>query len=100
MGVALERMAESQPELILLDLMMPEMDGFGSSRRCASLAVHPRRGGHGEGPHTEDRQRLNGYVEQTSRRGRIAARSCCMRFTTWWRPASSQDVQAQRRLRD
>ena len=27
--VALERMAESQPELILLDLMMPEMDGFG-----------------------------------------------------------------------
>ena len=26
--VALERMAERQPELILLDLMMPEMDGF------------------------------------------------------------------------
>ena len=26
--VALERMAENRPELILLDLMMPEMDGF------------------------------------------------------------------------
>ena len=26
--VALERLAENQPELILLDLMMPEMDGF------------------------------------------------------------------------
>jgi len=26
--VALERLAESQPMLILLDLMMPEMDGF------------------------------------------------------------------------
>ena len=26
--VALERLAETQPELILLDLMMPEMDGF------------------------------------------------------------------------
>ncbi len=27
--VALERMAEARPELILLDLMMPELDGFG-----------------------------------------------------------------------
>ena len=26
--VALERMAERRPDLILLDLMMPEMDGF------------------------------------------------------------------------
>ena len=26
--VALERMTERQPEFILLDLMMPEMDGF------------------------------------------------------------------------
>ena len=25
---ALERVAENRPELILLDLMMPEMDGF------------------------------------------------------------------------
>jgi len=70
--VALERMAESQPELILLDLMMPEMDGFAFLEALrqqdawrsipvvvvTALDLTP-----------EDRQRLNGYVEQILQKG-------------------------------
>ena len=46
--VALERMTERQPELILLDLMMPEMDGFQfldeirQARRMALDSGHRR----------------------------------------------------------
>jgi CheY-like chemotaxis protein/anti-sigma regulatory factor (Ser/Thr protein kinase) len=64
--VALERMAQELPDLILLDLMMPEMDGFEFAslihlrdewRRIPMVVVtaHDLT--------TEDRLRLNGYVE-------------------------------------
>lgn len=42
---ALERIAESHPELVLLDIQMPLLDGFGVVRRirqdprCASMRV-------------------------------------------------------------
>jgi CheY-like chemotaxis protein len=64
--VALERMEQELPDLILLDLMMPEMDGFEFAnlvhlrdewRRIPMVVVtaHDLT--------TEDRLRLNGYVE-------------------------------------
>jgi len=70
--VALERMAESQPELILLDLMMPEMDGFAflevlrqqDAWRSIPVVVVTAKD-----LTPEDRQRLNGYVEQILQKG-------------------------------
>ena len=65
--VALERMADSQPALILLDLMMPEMDGF---QFVAELRKHedwrsiPVVVITAKDLTSEDRQRLNGYVEK------------------------------------
>jgi len=61
----LDRLAEQRPDLILLDLMMPEMDGF------EFLAVLRRDPDHGKIPviivtaadlTEEDRARLNGGV--------------------------------------
>jgi signal transduction histidine kinase/CheY-like chemotaxis protein len=70
--VALEHMAESLPDLILLDLMMPEMDGF-------QFLDHVRaREGWRSIPiiivtakdlTEDDRQRLNGYVEGILEKG-------------------------------
>jgi CheY-like chemotaxis protein/anti-sigma regulatory factor (Ser/Thr protein kinase) len=70
--VALERMAEEAPDLILLDLMMPEMDGF-------QFLDHVRaREGWRSIPiiivtakdlTEDDRQRLNGYVEGILEKG-------------------------------
>ncbi len=70
--VALDRMAENQPGLILLDLMMPEMDG---------LEFIEEMRGHQEWSDVpvvvvtakkltpEDRQRLNGFVEKVVQKG-------------------------------
>ena len=70
--VALQRVAENQPELIILDLMMPEMDGF---QFIEALRKHE------EWRHIpivvvtvkdltqEDRLRLNGYVEAILQKG-------------------------------
>jgi CheY-like chemotaxis protein len=70
--VALERMARNAPELILLDLMMPEMDGF---QFIAELRQRPDW-------HSipvivvtamdltlEERLKLNGRVEQILQKG-------------------------------
>ena len=69
--VGLESMARERPRLILLDLMMPEMDGFEFAQR---VRAHP------EWRHipivvltamdltSADRQRLNGYVEAIIRK--------------------------------
>ncbi len=63
--VALERLAEGQPGLILLDLMMPEMDGFQfvdhvrhhEAWRAVPIVVVTAKD-----LTAEDRLRLNGYV--------------------------------------
>ncbi|MGD9002237.1 MAG: response regulator, partial [Anaerolineae bacterium] len=69
---ALDRVAEERPALILLDLMMPEMDGF------AFMDELRRREGWGTIPvvvvtakdlTTEDRLRLNGYVHRILQKG-------------------------------
>jgi two-component system response regulator (stage 0 sporulation protein A) len=40
--VALERLAEQEPALVLLDLMMPEMDGWGVLQELIKLPVDER----------------------------------------------------------
>jgi CheY-like chemotaxis protein len=70
--VALERLAESQPELILLDLMMPEMDGFAfleALRQQDAWRSIPVVVVTAKDLTPEDRQRLNGYVEQILQKG-------------------------------
>jgi PAS domain S-box-containing protein len=69
---ALERIAASRPDLILLDLMMPEMDGF-------ELVEHLRREGRSPAIPIvvvtakeiteEDRRRLNHSVDRILRKG-------------------------------
>jgi signal transduction histidine kinase/DNA-binding response OmpR family regulator len=69
---ALERVAEKRPELILLDLMMPEMDGFAflealrrqeAWREIRVVVITAKD------LTPDDRQRLNGYVERILQKG-------------------------------
>jgi CheY-like chemotaxis protein len=70
--IALERLAEREPALVLLDLMMPEMDGF-------EFLETLRAGGEAPGVPVvvitakelteEDHQRLNGGVERIVQKG-------------------------------
>jgi signal transduction histidine kinase/DNA-binding response OmpR family regulator len=70
--IALERIAEGPPELIVLDLMMPEMDGFEFLE-----ALRRREGGRAipvvvvtaRDLSAEDRERLNGYVQHIVQKG-------------------------------
>jgi signal transduction histidine kinase/CheY-like chemotaxis protein len=68
----LERMAERQPDLILLDLMMPEMDGFeflDELRKREAWRSIPVIVITAKELTTEDRQRLNGSVEKILQKG-------------------------------
>jgi signal transduction histidine kinase/CheY-like chemotaxis protein len=70
--VALERVAENRPELIVLDLMMPEMDGFGfleALRREPAWRSIPIVVVTAKDLSSEDRQRLNGYVRNIVHKG-------------------------------
>jgi signal transduction histidine kinase/CheY-like chemotaxis protein len=70
--LAIERMAVSTPQLILLDLMMPEMDGF---QFVAELKNHPEWHSvpivviTAKTITTEDRARLNGRVSNILQKG-------------------------------
>ena len=69
--VALERIADTTPELILLDLMMPEMDGFefvAHLRRIESWRSIPVVVVTAKDITAEDRRRLNGSVESILRK--------------------------------
>jgi signal transduction histidine kinase/DNA-binding response OmpR family regulator len=64
---ALERVAEAPPALILLDLMMPEMDGFqfvAELRKNEAWRAIPVVVVTAKDLTAEDRLRLNGYVEK------------------------------------
>jgi CheY-like chemotaxis protein len=70
--LALEHIAEQVPDLILLDLMMPEMDGFqfvdqlrlNEAWRSIPIIVVTAKD-----LTEEDRRRLNGYVESILQKG-------------------------------
>jgi CheY-like chemotaxis protein len=65
--VALERLAEGQPGLILLDLMMPEMDGFqfvDHVRQHEVWRTIPIVVVTAKDLTSADRHRLNGYVTE------------------------------------
>jgi signal transduction histidine kinase/CheY-like chemotaxis protein len=70
--VALARVAENQPDLILLDLIMPEMDGFqfiealGTQEAWRSIPIVVVTA---KDVTEEDRRRLNGSVEQLLQKG-------------------------------
>ncbi|MDX1486682.1 MAG: response regulator, partial [Acidiferrobacterales bacterium] len=70
--IALEHMAEKLPGLILLDLMMPEMDGFQfvdqlrKSQRWRDIPVIVVTA---KDLTEDDRRRLNGYVERVLQKG-------------------------------
>jgi signal transduction histidine kinase/DNA-binding response OmpR family regulator len=68
----LERMSEREPELILLDLMMPEMDGFqflDEVRKHENWRSIPVIVITAKELTPEDRQRLNGAVEKILQKG-------------------------------
>ena len=70
--VALERMGKSKPDLVLLDLMMPEMDGFEFVDRLfrreewRSIPVVVLTA---KDLDEQERRRLNGYVEGIIQKG-------------------------------
>jgi CheY-like chemotaxis protein len=70
--VALDRVAENRPELIVLDLMMPEMDGFGfleALRREPAWRSIPIIVVTAKDLSPEERQRLNGHVRNIVHKG-------------------------------
>jgi signal transduction histidine kinase/DNA-binding response OmpR family regulator len=69
---ALAQMRETRPELILLDLMMPEMDGFqflDEVRKREDWRAIPIIVVTAKDLTAEDRQRLNGSVEKILQKG-------------------------------
>jgi GAF domain-containing protein/CheY-like chemotaxis protein len=69
---ALERLSEVRPSVVLLDLMMPEMDGFefvAEFRRHEAWRAIPIVVVTARDLSREDRQRLNGYVQKILQKG-------------------------------
>jgi GAF domain-containing protein/CheY-like chemotaxis protein/anti-sigma regulatory factor (Ser/Thr protein kinase) len=70
--VALERLREISPSVVLLDLMMPEMDGFAfvtEFRRHEPWRAIPIVVITAKDLTRDDRERLNGYVEKILQKG-------------------------------
>ena len=70
--VALERLRTMAPGVILLDLMMPEMDGFevvAEMRRHEAWRTIPIVVVTAKELTADDRRRLNGYVERILEKG-------------------------------
>ena len=76
--VALDMLDETGPSLILLDLMMPEMDGFEfieELRRSERWSRVPVVVVTAKDITNKDRQRLNGFVEKVVQKGSYSAES-------------------------
>ena len=88
--VALERMAEQRPVLIVLDLMMPTMDGFtfiAELRQQEEWRTIPIVVLTAKDLTPEERQWLNGSVAQILLKVRIAERICSMKCVAVWQAA-------------
>ncbi len=109
--VALARMLETPPDLILLDLMMPEMDGFEfvtHLRRREEWRSIPVVVVTAKDLTTEDRLRLNGYVEKLVQKGALSREQLlheirellesCLRHNQ--KLASSREPQPREAARD
>ena len=73
--VALQRLAEKQPNLILLDLMMPEMDGFelvGALRKNQAWSAIPVVVVTAKDLTVQDRERLDGHVKKIFQKGALS----------------------------
>ena len=69
---ALDRVRDDLPDLVLLDVMMPEMDGFqflDEFRRHDAWRTTPVIVITAKELTDEDRQRLNGYIERVLEKG-------------------------------
>ena len=70
--MALERLRDVSPSVILLDLMMPEMDGFefvAEFRRHEAWRAIPIVVVTAKDLSREDRERLNGHVQKILQKG-------------------------------
>jgi CheY-like chemotaxis protein len=70
--IGLERVARAAPDLILLDLMMPELDGFGFAERLRAEPAWrtiPVLVVTAKDLTPEERLKLNGWVEQVLQKG-------------------------------
>jgi CheY-like chemotaxis protein len=73
--IGLDRLAEQRPSLVLLDLVMPEMDGFEfleAMREQSDLATVPVIVVTAKELTEDDRRRLNGGVERIVSKGALA----------------------------
>jgi GAF domain-containing protein/CheY-like chemotaxis protein len=70
--LALERLSDVSPSVVLLDLMMPEMDGFefvAEFRRHEAWRAIPIVVITAKDLSSDDRERLNGYVQKILQKG-------------------------------
>ena len=73
--IGLEMVSESRPDIILLDLIMPEMDGFQfitELLKSQELSTIPVVAVTAKDMTLEERQRLTGHVEQILQKGSCA----------------------------
>ena len=82
---ALTRVAENRPELIVLDLMMPGMDGFAflEALMPRHLAVDPCAGAYGQGPHPGRPSAPRWLCGTTLPEGRIQSGGTAQEITAW-----------------
>ncbi|HSC25954.1 MAG TPA: response regulator, partial [Vicinamibacterales bacterium] len=83
--VGLAKLAARRPDLILLDLMMPELDGFGfleAVRKDATTAAIPVVVLTAKDLTDDDRERLNGGVARVVRKDAVGAETLVAQLRT------------------
>ena len=83
--VALERLAEARPDVILLDLMMPEMDGFEfleKLRKSEDFRTTPVVVVTAKDLSEADHRRLNGGVQTILQKGAYSSDEICEELCT------------------